>query len=77
MYICLHVKCLWFLTDFNDSVIFGQIIKCTFHENPLVGRRVVSFGHNNGRTDKRKDRFYFSNIRFLQLLQTLMEPKFF
>jgi len=68
MYIGLHVKCLLFLSDFNESRIFStkfsinaQIKK--FHENPSSwGGRVVPCGQTDKRTDMAKLEVAVSNF---------------
>jgi len=54
MYIGLHVKYQLFLSNFNEPLIFStefrkkNPLNMKFHENPLSGNRIVTFG----RTDR-------------------------
>jgi len=45
VYICLHVECPSFLSDFDENLIFskyfGTLLNIKFHENPSSGSRIV------------------------------------
>jgi hypothetical protein len=45
-----------FELDFNFLCIFSKNTHTKFHENPLGGSRVLSFGRTVGRTDRQTDR---------------------
>jgi len=58
MYIGLHVKYPVFLSDFNESEFYRQILEtypnAKFHENPFSGNQVVPCGQTDGRTEMSK-----------------------
>ena len=58
MYISLHVKNPFFLSDFNGIWVFSKdfrkLLKIKFHENPSRGSRVVTWGRTDGPTDMKK-----------------------
>ena len=63
MYICLHVKYLFFLSDFNETWIYStdfqkKSLNMNFHENLPSGSRVVPCGQ----TDMTKQTAAFHNF---------------
>ena len=62
-----HVKCLLFLSDFNETWIFWTVfrkhVNIRFQENPSRASRVVPCGKTDGRTDVTKIIGVFAILR--------------
>ena len=63
----LHVKYRLFVSDFNETLIFSEVLEkyanIKFHENPSSGNRVVPCGGTDGRTGRHDEaNSYFSGF---------------
>jgi len=63
MYLCLHVKYLLFLSDFNAGQIFEKYSNVRFNEILPVGAELF---HTDGRTDRQTDRHDEASGHFSQ-----------
>jgi hypothetical protein len=66
MYICLHVRCPLFLSEFNELEFSRQIFEKSsnikFHKNPSSRSWAVPCGRTNGRTNMTKLIVAFHNF---------------